>query len=177
MEGQKTKTSVAVTDIEGRYQTPYTAPCDGVVGHGAQFGGLPVFADHTRKGKRKTGIKMAQGLVSPFSISVMAVEIGYRISFLLSQRLTLKLFNFIVISGHNQGRIQEVWGGCAPSMFAPLVILIYLSIFPFFVPLSFSFSFPPFFFSSSLSFFYLFSTPLVMEGYLLFLQISFSLFA
>ena len=37
------------TDIHQRYHTPYTAPCNGVVSHGAQFGGLQVFADHTRK--------------------------------------------------------------------------------------------------------------------------------
>ena len=37
-----------------RYQTPYTALCNGVVRHGAQFGGLQVFVDHTRKGNRKT---------------------------------------------------------------------------------------------------------------------------
>ena len=42
------------TDIEGRYQTPYTAPCNDVVSHGAQIGGLRVFTDHTRKSKRKT---------------------------------------------------------------------------------------------------------------------------
>ena len=32
-----------------RYQTSYTAPCNGVVRHGAQSGGLRVFTDHTRK--------------------------------------------------------------------------------------------------------------------------------
>ena len=41
--------SVATTDIHQRYQTSYTAPCNRVVSHGAQFGGLRVFADHKRK--------------------------------------------------------------------------------------------------------------------------------
>ena len=40
------------TDIEGRYQTPYTTPCDGVVSHWAQIGGLQVFCrPHTQKRK------------------------------------------------------------------------------------------------------------------------------
>ena len=37
------------TDIQGRSQTSYAAPHKGVVSHGAQIGGLRVFADHTRK--------------------------------------------------------------------------------------------------------------------------------
>ena len=45
------KYAVMSTDVEGRYQTPYTAQCNGVFRHGAQFGDLPVFADHTRKSK------------------------------------------------------------------------------------------------------------------------------
>ena len=45
---------VTNTDIEKRYQTPNTAPCNGVVSYGAQIGGLRDFADHTRKSKRKT---------------------------------------------------------------------------------------------------------------------------
>ena len=35
--------SVKCTDIHQRSQTSYTAPCNGVVSHGAQFGGLRVF--------------------------------------------------------------------------------------------------------------------------------------
>ena len=31
--------------------TSYTTPCNGVVSHGAQIGGLRDFADHTRKNK------------------------------------------------------------------------------------------------------------------------------
>ena len=45
--------SAKLTDIQGRSQTSYTAPCNGVVSHGAQIGGLRVFADHTHKNKRK----------------------------------------------------------------------------------------------------------------------------
>ena len=33
-------------------------PCNGVVSHGAQFGGLQVFADHTRKSKGTTNVFM-----------------------------------------------------------------------------------------------------------------------
>ena len=46
-------TRIGTTDIHQRYQTSYTARCNGVVSHGAQFGSLRVFADHTRKSKRK----------------------------------------------------------------------------------------------------------------------------
>ena len=41
--------NVCITDVQKRSQTLYTAPCNGVVSHGAQIGGLPVFANHTRK--------------------------------------------------------------------------------------------------------------------------------
>ena len=41
-------------DIHERSQTSYTTPCNGVVSHGTQIGGLCVFADRTRKNKRKT---------------------------------------------------------------------------------------------------------------------------
>ena len=41
-----------IIDIQGRSQTLYTTPCNGVVSHGAQIGGLPVFADQIRKNKR-----------------------------------------------------------------------------------------------------------------------------
>ena len=44
----------ASTDIHQRYQTSYTALHNGVVSHGAQFWGLRVFGDHTRKSKNKT---------------------------------------------------------------------------------------------------------------------------
>ena len=48
------------TDIHQRFQTSYTAPYNGlhVVSHGAQFGGLRVFADHIPKKKRKTNAIM-----------------------------------------------------------------------------------------------------------------------
>ena len=45
---------VVITDKHQRYQTSYTAPCNGVISHGAQFGVLRIFADHTRKSKCKT---------------------------------------------------------------------------------------------------------------------------
>ena len=41
--------TVQSTDIQGRSQTSYTTPCDGVFSHGAQIGDLQVFANHTRK--------------------------------------------------------------------------------------------------------------------------------
>ena len=40
---------VTTTDIHQRYQNSYTAPCNGIISHGARFGSLRVFADHTRK--------------------------------------------------------------------------------------------------------------------------------
>ena len=46
--------SVWVVDIHGRSQPSYTAPCNGVVSHGAQIEGLLVSAKHTRKNKRNT---------------------------------------------------------------------------------------------------------------------------
>ena len=48
------KKTVKTIDIHGISQTSYTAPCNGVVSHGAQIGGLRVFADHIRKNKRNT---------------------------------------------------------------------------------------------------------------------------
>ena len=42
------------TDIHEKSQTSYTNQCNGIVNHGAQIGGLWVFADHTCKNKRKT---------------------------------------------------------------------------------------------------------------------------
>ena len=50
--------SALATDIHQRYQTSTTALCNGIVSHGAQFGGLQVFADHTRKSKRKINALM-----------------------------------------------------------------------------------------------------------------------
>ena len=44
----------STTDIQGRSQTWYTAPCNGVVSGGAQIGGIQVFADHTRKTNAST---------------------------------------------------------------------------------------------------------------------------
>ena len=41
------------TEMQGRSQTSYTSPCNGVVSHGSQIGGLRVFADHARKNKSK----------------------------------------------------------------------------------------------------------------------------
>ena len=43
------------TDIHQRFQTSYTTLCNGVVvSHGARYGGLWVFADHTCKNTCKT---------------------------------------------------------------------------------------------------------------------------
>ena len=39
---------IVTTDIEERYQTSYTPQCNGFISHGAQFGGLWAFANHTR---------------------------------------------------------------------------------------------------------------------------------
>ena len=41
------------TDMEGRSQTSYTTPCNGVVNHGAPIGGIRVLTDHSRDNKRK----------------------------------------------------------------------------------------------------------------------------
>ena len=48
------RTWLILIDIHQRSQTSYTTPCNGVISHGAQFGGLRVFANHTCKNKRKT---------------------------------------------------------------------------------------------------------------------------
>ena len=56
------------TDIEGRYQTPYTTPLNGVVSHGAQIGGLWVFGNHTRKSKRITNVVMIFACCAAFSM-------------------------------------------------------------------------------------------------------------
>ena len=56
VEGYKTVylwTFIPTTDIHQRSQTSYTVPSNGCASHGAQFGGPWVFADHTRKNKRK----------------------------------------------------------------------------------------------------------------------------
>ena len=52
----KSQSTVLVIAIYRRSQTSYTAPCNGVVSHGAQIGDLRVFTDHTRKNKRKTNV-------------------------------------------------------------------------------------------------------------------------
>ena len=49
------------TDIEGRYQTPYTTPCNGIVSPGAQFGVFFCPA-HTQK---QTQNKCAHDLHEP----------------------------------------------------------------------------------------------------------------
>ena len=54
LENQNDALGGWATYIEERYQTSYTALCNGVVSQGAEFGGLRVFADHTRKSKCKT---------------------------------------------------------------------------------------------------------------------------
>ena len=41
------------TDIQGRSQTSHTIPCNGIISHGAQIGGIWVFANHTRNNKAK----------------------------------------------------------------------------------------------------------------------------
>ena len=45
----KSKLFVSFIDIHRRSRTSYIAPFNGVVSHGAQIGGLRVFADHTHK--------------------------------------------------------------------------------------------------------------------------------
>ena len=42
-----------VSSIQRRFQTLYTALCNGVVSHGAQIGGLQVFANHTCKNTKQ----------------------------------------------------------------------------------------------------------------------------
>ena len=44
------------TDIHPRSQISYTALCNGVISHGAQIGGLRVFADHRCRNKCKTNV-------------------------------------------------------------------------------------------------------------------------
>ena len=43
------ETAMITIDIHQRSRTSYTAPCNGVVSHRTQTGGLRVFPDHTRK--------------------------------------------------------------------------------------------------------------------------------
>ena len=52
--GQEESGCVHATDIQGRSQTLYIAPCNGVVRHGAQTEDIRVFADHTRKQNKST---------------------------------------------------------------------------------------------------------------------------
>ena len=49
---------VCSTDLDRRSRTSYTAPCNGVVSHGAPIGGFRVFADHTRGNKHKQNVSM-----------------------------------------------------------------------------------------------------------------------
>ena len=42
--------------IERRSQKSYNALCGGIVSHGAQIGGIQVFADHTSRNKRKQNV-------------------------------------------------------------------------------------------------------------------------
>ena len=64
---------VTTTDVEGRYQTPYTALCKGVISHwGSIWGSSGFCRPHTQKALRvkpkdpqiepHAGIKMVQGL-------------------------------------------------------------------------------------------------------------------
>ena len=46
------------TYIQGRSKTSYTAPCNGVISHGAQIGCLLVFTNHTRKSWKASTIFM-----------------------------------------------------------------------------------------------------------------------
>ena len=57
-QGTAGKQYMRITDIQGRSQTLYTAPCNGVVSHGSQIWGLWVFAEHTHKNKCKTNAPM-----------------------------------------------------------------------------------------------------------------------
>ena len=51
-----------------RSQTSFTTPCNGVVSHGAQFGGLRVFADYTHKQKQKTNVFMIFARCGAFGV-------------------------------------------------------------------------------------------------------------
>ena len=50
-------------DIHQRSQTSYTTPCNGIDSHGAQIGGLRVFADHTCKNKRTHNLRALYGVL------------------------------------------------------------------------------------------------------------------
>ena len=52
-EKKSSESYVISTDIQGKSQTWYTAPCNGVVSHGDQIGGIRVFADNTRNTSAK----------------------------------------------------------------------------------------------------------------------------
>ena len=71
---------VIPTDIHQRYQTSYTTPCNSVVSHGAQFGGLRVFADRTRKNKCQTN-----------AFTIFAVQCFYACLSSRSDRSTYRL--------------------------------------------------------------------------------------
>ena len=59
-----------------RYQTSNTAPCSGVVSHGAQFGGLRVFTDHTRKQMRSRSLCAVQHFTHAWLHAQTAVHAG-----------------------------------------------------------------------------------------------------
>ena len=61
------------SDLKGRSQSSYTVPCNVVVSHGAKIGGLQVFADHTRKNKRKK--KCTHNLCAPCDVLCMFIFI------------------------------------------------------------------------------------------------------
>ena len=44
------------TDIERRAQNFHTAPCNGIISHGAPIWGIQAFADHTRCNKHKENV-------------------------------------------------------------------------------------------------------------------------
>ena len=60
--------STLFTDLERRSWNSYTAPCNGVVSHGAQIGGIWVFADHTLGSKHKQNASMIFARVSIFML-------------------------------------------------------------------------------------------------------------
>ena len=52
------KGQTEINNTHQRSQTSYTFLCNGVLSHGAQFGGLQVFADHSCKNIRKANASM-----------------------------------------------------------------------------------------------------------------------
>ena len=64
--------SIKPTDIHRRSQTSHTAPCNGVVSHGAQIGGLRVFVDHAYKNKCKTNASTFFAALETFFLSSLS---------------------------------------------------------------------------------------------------------